>query len=420
MLTVRQCLYILNSYKIQINLHFTRDVKYNCSIKYSNIIMAKKKSRSANVARKREKRKRDRKTRHKQLAIEKQRKLPYGRMDEERLYTCLIQTPDLIEEPELESLHFDLDLMYTEMAKFLIDIKPEGDAAFSEYAAPDILDVKSDISFFNNDIENIESESQDTNEIFERFQTEVIGCLITPKFMRTLLSALSACENRLRRTGERDLAEVAFFAQFLFSEVPPDVFVEHPLIQAIGMQTLRLLVENPPSLDEEHPAVRPILSEVLANEDEDTESQREETLSNMFSDAIGREHSAANVEAQPVDPLDTLIIQTEDDPPVSESIPSPDSLPAKALYKNFEGLAIKEVMKKWQGPTLKKETATQLDYFDTEQELYITVTESRVQLHAYSEAELDMAMDEFEDHCQSTVMYLAKTYEEGGNTNGTE
>lgn len=417
MLTVRQCLYILNSHKIQIGLHFTRDVKYNCSIKYSNIIMAKKKSRSANVARKREKRKRDRKTRHKQLAIEKQRKLPYGRMDEERLYTCLIQTPDLIEEPELESLHFDLDLMYAEMAKFLIDIKPEGDSAFSEYAAPETLDVKSDISFFNNDME---SESQETNEIFERFQTEVIGSLITPKFMRTLLSALSACENRLRRTGERDLAEVAFFAQFLFSEVPPDVFVEHPLIQAIGMQTLRLLVENPPSLDEEHPAVRPILSEVLANDDEDSESQREETLSNMFSDAIGREHSAANVEVQPVDPLDTLIIQTEDDPPVSESIPSPDSLPAKALYKNFEGLAIKEVLKKWQGPTLEKETDTQLDYFDAEQELYITVTESRVQLHAYSEAELDMAMDEFEDHCQSTVMYLAKTYEEGGNTNGTE
>ncbi|RKU12121.1 hypothetical protein C6501_11455 [Candidatus Poribacteria bacterium] len=379
--------------------------------------MAKKKSRSANVARKREKRKRDRKTRHKQLAIEKQRRLPYGRMDEERLYTCLVKTPDLIEEPELESLHFDLDLMYIEMGKFLIDIKPELESAFPEYAASDTLDVKSDISFFNNDMEG---NPQDRHEIFERFQTEVIGRLITPKFMRTLLSALSACENRLRRTGERDLAEVAFFAQFLFSEVPPDVFVEHPLIQAIGMQTLRLLVENPPPLHEEHPIVKTIVSEVLANKDEDSESQHEETLSNMFSDAIGREHSAANVESQQVDPLDTLIIETEDDPLVSESIPSPDSLPAKALYKNFEGLAIKEVLKKWQGPSLAKETATQLDYFDEKQELYITVTESRVQLHAYSEAELDMAMDEFEDHCQSTVMYLAKTYEEGGNTDGTE
>lgn len=379
--------------------------------------MAKKKSRSANVARKREKRNRNRKTRHKQLALEKQRRLPYGRMDEERLYACLIKTPDLIEEPELESLHFDLDLMYTEVAKFLIDIKPEIDSASPEFDASDTLDAKSDISFFNNDME---SESQERNEIFERFQTEVIGRLITRKFMRTLLSALSACENRLRRTGERDLAEVAFFAQFLFSEVPPDVFVEHPLIQAIGMQTLRLLVENPPLLNEEHPVVRNVLSEVLATEDEDAESQHEETLSNMFSDAIGRERSAANVEAQPVDALDTLIIQTEDDPAVSESLPSPDSLPAKALYKNFDGLAIKEVLKTWEGHTLEKETATQLDFFNEDQELYITVTESRLQLHAHSEAELNVAMEELEAHCQSALMYLAKTYEEGGNTDGTE
>ena len=46
--------------------------------------MAKKKSRSANVARKREKRNRDRKFKNKQLAVEKQRKVPYRMMDEER------------------------------------------------------------------------------------------------------------------------------------------------------------------------------------------------------------------------------------------------------------------------------------------------------------------------------------------------
>lgn len=383
--------------------------------------MAKKKGRSANVARKREKRNRGRKSRHKQLAIEKQRKLPYGKMDEERLYTCLMKTPDLIEEPELESLHFDLDLMCNEIVKFLMEIKAEKDAASQVCAESDALDVRPDLPFLNNDMEG---DSQDSNEIFERFRTEVIARLITPKFMRTLFSALTACENRLRRAGERDRAEVAFVAHFLFAEVPPDALVEHPLIQAFGMQSLRLLVEHPPPLNEEHPVVKTILSEVLANEDSESqqvsESQHEETLSNMFSDAIGREHSLANVESQPVDTLDTLIAQTEPEPVVSESLPSPDSLPAKALYKNFEGLAIKEVLKTWQGHSLEKETATQLDFFYEDQELYITVTESRVQLHAHSEAELNVAMEKLEAHCQSALMYLAKTYEEGGNTDGTE
>jgi hypothetical protein len=334
-----------------------------------------------------------------------------------------MKTPDLIEEPELESLHFDLDLMCNEIVKFLMEIKAEKDAASQVCAESDALDVRPDLPFLNNDMEG---DSQDSNEIFERFRTEVIARLITPKFMRTLFSALTACENRLRRAGERDRAEVAFVAHFLFAEVPPDALVEHPLIQAFGMQSLRLLVEHPPPLNEEHPVVKTILSEVLANEDSESqqvsESQHEETLSNMFSDAIGREHSLANVESQPVDTLDTLIAQTEPEPVVSESLPSPDSLPAKALYKNFEGLAIKEVLKTWQGHSLEKETATQLDFFYEDQELYITVTvtESRVQLHAHSEAELNVAMEKLEAHCQSALMYLAKTYEEGGNTDGTE
>ena len=53
--------------------------------------------------------------------------------------------------------------------------------------------------------------------------------------------------NRLNRTGDRDLAEVAFVAQSLFEIVPPDIFVEHPLIQDIGIRTLHLLTEQPPA-----------------------------------------------------------------------------------------------------------------------------------------------------------------------------
>ena len=184
------------------------------------------------------------------------------------------------------------------------------------------------------------------------------------------------------------------------------------------MQTLCLLVEQPPSPDEEHPFVRSVLSEVLENDD--SESQQEETLPHIFSEVIANESTIGNVESQPIDISDTLPVPIAPEPAVSEPAPSPDSLPAKALYKNFDGLAIKEVLKKWEGPTLEKETATQLDFFNEDQELYITVTENRVQLHAHSEAKLTVAMEALESHCQSALMYLAKTHEEGGKTDGTE
>ena len=374
--------------------------------------MAKKKSRSANVARKREKRNRDRKSRNKQLAIEKQRRLPYGKMDEERLHTYLMKSRDLLEEPELERLHFDLDLMYDEVVMFLRDNKVSIKHESPVNAELDSLEVNEHTQLLKN------NKIQDSDEVCEEFRTEVLPRLITPKFTQTLFSALSACENRLMRIGNRDLAEVAFVTQSLFEVAPPEIFIEHPLIQGIVMQTMSLLVEQPPSPNDEHPVVRSVLSEVLENED--SESRQEETLPHIFSEAIANEATIANVESPTIDMPDTLPVPIAPEPAVSEPAPSPDSLPAKALYKNFDGLAIKEVLKKWQGPTLEKETATQLDYFNEDQELYITVTESRVQLHAHSEEKLTVAMEALESHCQSALMYLAKTYEEGGKTDGTE
>ena len=102
------------------------------------------------------------------------------------------------------------------------------------------------------------------------------------------------------------------------------------------------------------------------------------------------------------------------------SLPSPDTLPAKALYKNFDGLAIKDVLKEWQTETIEKETNTQLDLFNEEQALYITVTENRVQLHTHSAEELIVAMKSLEAHCESGLMYLAKTIDEGGRPDATE
>ena len=369
--------------------------------------MAKKKSRSANVARKREKRNRDRKFKNKQLAVEKQRKVPYRMMDEERLHACLMKSRELLDEPEFEKVHFDIDLMYTELVELLGDKQDTSILEIQVQLQSESLEESDDRQYLNSNDE--QSTSPNSDEICERFRTEVLLSLITPKFLRILFSALTACENRLNRTGDRDLAEVAFVAQSLFEIVPPDIFVEHPLIQDIGIRTLHLLTEQPPPFYEEYPVVRSILADVL---DTDNTEYQEEKLSSMLSDTIVEEPSLAEVEAPQVANIPPANL-TKPPPIISQPIPSPDSLPAKAIYKNFDGLAIREVLKEWQGDTLEKETKTQLEYFNHDQELYITVTENRVQLHTHSEEKLTEAMEELETHCQSALMYLAKTYDEG-------
>ena len=376
--------------------------------------MAKKKSRSANVARKREKRNRDRKFKNKQLAVEKKRKVPYSMMDEERLHACLMKSRELLDEPEFEKVHFDIDLMYTELVELLGDKQDTSILEIQVQLQSESLEESDDRQYLNSNDE--QSTSPNSDEICERFRTEVLLSLITPKFLRILFSALTACENRLNRTGDRDLAEVAFVAQSLFEIVPPDIFVEHPLIQDIGIRTLHLLTEQPPPFYEEHPVVRSILADVL---DTDNTEYQEEKLSSMLSDTIVEEPSLAEVEAPQVANIPPANL-TKPPPIISQPIPSPDSLPAKAIYKNFDGLAIREVLKEWQGDTLEKETKTQLEYFNHDQELYITVTENRVQLHTHSEEKLTEAMEELETHCQSALMYLAKTYDEGGKTDATE
>ena len=113
------------------------------------------------------------------------------------------------------------------------------------------------------------------------------------------------------------------------------------------------------------------------------------------------------------------------DPPTVEiEIPtvSPDELPARALYKNFNGLGIKEnfegrtdnasLQAGLSNYTLVNESEEQVEFVDVENERYITVTEERLQLHARSDAELTIAMAEVEAQCTSAVLYLAKTIEE--------
>ena len=428
--------------------------------------MAKKKGRrTTNVARKREKRNRDRKTRQKQIALEKQRKLLHEKSEEEYLHACISASRKLLDEPEFEGILFDPELMQKRVMEVLDHVETENEGTpideperllAPEGDSIDLTDVYVEEASINEAQPIAMSEAE---EACDHFRLEVLPHLVTPDFMERLTRALTACERRLKLTGNRDLAEVAFVTYSLFEAAPPEILAFHPMIQTIGIETLRRVVEEFDIVVDGREDVKEILSDVLAREDSETyPSQPVAAFSNAgLDEAIEKSEdieSAAmeltsfqvdaeevdleavlstptKVEINPREPVQLsepvpVIPQEAAPPEVAPPVPtlSPDELPARALYKNFEGLAIKESFKGVTDDgalqeglanyTLVSEDAEQVEFVDIENERYITVTEERLQLHARSEAELATAMAEIESQCTSAVMYLAKTVEERG------
>lgn len=427
--------------------------------------MAKKKGRrTTNVARKREKRNRDRKTRQKQLALEKQRRLPHEKSEEEHLHACISQSRELLDEPEFEGVHFDPILMHKRVMEVLEHDETEGPDApmdISEYLLeseeesidPTNVNV-TDEAAINADPSVIVPEAEEASD---HFRLEVLPHLVTPDFMEKLTQALTACETRLKRTGNRELAEVAFVTRSLFEAAPPEILVFHPMIQTIGIETLRALVEEIDTIIDGREDVKEILTDVLAQEDsEPSQSQPLSVFSNTGLDdavesepveSVSLDPEAIETEAVVIeDSLSTFIEEEKDLPalPVEPSEPapivlqetipseiappppplSPDELPARALYKNFSGLGIKNNFEQSTDDVsgqdelanyaLVNENEEQIEFADVENKRYITVTEEKLQLHARSEAELVIAMAEVEARCTSAVMYLAKTVQERG------
>ena len=429
--------------------------------------MAKKKGRrTINVARKREKRNRDRKSRQKQLALEKQRKLVNEKSEEEYLHACIAASRKLLDEPEFEGILFDPELMQKRVMEVLSHIEAENENILidpperllePEDGSTYLADVKVDEALVNDEQQTPMSEAEKASD---HFRLEVLPHLVTPDFMGQLTRALTACEKRLKLTGNRDLAEVAFVTSSLFEAAPPEILAFHPMIQTIGIETLRIVVEELDVVVDGGEGVKGILSDVLAQEDSETsQSQPMAAFSNAGLDETmersGGVESAVMKSAPPyvgdvektdsedalpmptrkeIDSMDTVqrsvperIVLQEDVPPVESPPPPtllPDGLPARALYKNFSGLAIKESFKVslddgvlregLANYALVNENEKQVEFADIENERYITVTEERLQLQARSETELAIAMAEVEAHCTSAVMYLAKMIEERG------
>lgn len=345
--------------------------------------MAKKKKRSANIARKREKRKQDQKSRRKSLAIQKHRRLHGEKSDEERLHEMIMQSHLLVDEPEFSAVTFDPDLMGQYLRELLESDRPSME---EEIDADDLDD-------FAPEIMEIEDET-----VGEQFRQEVLPRLITPEFIRKITHALSACENRLNRTGQRHKAEIALVARSLFELADPIALIFHPLVLKISAVTLEHLLNQPQFMLEGRDAVQDMLSDVL-----------DFTTTEVDIDLPDDEVYEANTTDSDI-PVELGELPAD---PANEETSVPDisaeELPARALYQNSGALETRQAVEMWDGYKLVKDTTEQVEFVHPNFKRYITLTADRLLLQCASMTDLETAMKETEKQCEPALTYLAKT-----------
>ena len=364
--------------------------------------MAKKKKRSANVARKREKRNRNQKSKHKQLALEKQRRLQFSKLEEGDIFDLLMNSRSLVLEPEFENVHFDFDMTIAQLSDYIQ--LPDINAELSDNEEDDRIPVNSDEE--DNYLEGAFIQSIDDVEAFiENFLSEAMPNLMTSKLIGSLKVALSSCEKRFKRTGDRSQAEIAFVARTFFEVAPKDQYTEHPIFEGILMNTIRLLSTQPLS-------TQPLATNIEVDEEPGIAS---DTINSNIQD-INETMLGKPVQSYYDSDKDTSIpdFQLYLDGNIS------DKYPVNALYRNCIGRDMMDLLGNWNTNQPETYNIINGDGSGQEIETYIHVTPDRLHLYAHSTEELTIAMDALETYCQSAVMFLAKTIDEGGDSDGTE
>ena len=344
--------------------------------------MAKKKNRRLNIARKRAKRQQNQKTKRKQLAVQKQRALQAAKSDEELLQDKIVNSKLLLGEPEFENIAFDHDLLQQKTLEAL-----ESDLFVSEGE------------------ESTPESEEDPERINEVFRFEILRHLITVEFINTVSYALKACETRLKRMGYREKAETALVARSLFEYADPETLAFHPLIFGICARALEEILANPQSTPE---TVTGVFSDVL----ETSQSTETEKQPEVLGDS-DREREVIDSVSEPVivsESSENQTTETEIVPPAPE-VP-PETLKAKALYKNADGIEIRSVIEVGNGYRVVQDTDSQVELTHTDGQRYITLTTDRLLLQCASKELLDIAMAEVEALCNDGLFYLARTVDD--------
>ncbi|MYE90463.1 hypothetical protein F4X33_15870 [Candidatus Poribacteria bacterium] len=348
--------------------------------------MAKKrKNRHLNIARKRAKRQQNQKFKRKQLAIQKQRALQTAKSDEELLQDKIVSSGLLLGEPEFENITLDQDLLREKTTEAFeagaFTSKTEG----GEEATPEGEEGPESIS--------------------DTFRFEVLRHLITVEFINSVSYALKACETRLKRMGSREKAEIAFVARSLFEYADPETLAFHPLIFNICAFTFKQMLADPQS---EPDAVTTVLSDVFEESQWAEVEDQPETPRDLDED-----EEAVDLASEPV-----LILKSEEDhatkPETTSPAPKvlPETLKAKALYQNGDGLDIRNTIEFGNGYRVVQTTDSQVEFAHTDGQRYITLTANRLLLQCPSIELLDVAMAEVETLCNDALFYLARTVDD--------
>lgn len=344
--------------------------------------MAKKKNRSANIARKRAKRKQEQKSRRKYLAIQKQRRLHGEKSDEERLHQMILQSRMLVDEPELRAITFDTNLMKERVSEV------------RELESPNVEDVVNSDRSGDDALDEIEDEDKIAGE---QFRQKVLPHFFTPEFLHDITYALTACETRLKRTGQQRRAEVALVARSVFELAEPQVLVFHPIVLGVTVRTLEHLLSQPGQLSENEQ--REFVQEVISD------------IHNLGTFEGGPELQDDEISAAHIDDTDAAVDPADrtKEEEVFVADTSSEELPARALYQNSDTLRTRQAIEAWDGYRLVNDTTEQVEFLQPDLKRYITVTSNRLLLQCTSMTDLEVAMAEVEKQCEQELIYLAKT-----------
>ena len=345
----------------------------------------KKKNRRLNIARKRAKRQQNQKSKRKQLAVQKQRALQTAKSDEELLQDKIINSKLLLDEPEFEDITFDTNLLRQKTIN----------ALESNLFAPEDEGGAGSIPVYE----------EDPEQISEIFRFEVLPHLITVEFINAMSYALRACETRLKRMGYREKAEVALVARSLFEFADRETLAFHPLIFSICARTLEEMLAEPEPIPDN---ISSVFSDVLnVNQSAETEAQQQPPRDSDEAEATD------DATSEPVlipEPEETPTVEPEIVPPAPAIVP--ETLRAKALYKNADGLEIRKTIEIGNGYRIAQDTDVQVEFAHTDGQRYITLTEDRLLLQCPSKELLDIAMAEIEALCDDALFYLARVVDD--------
>ena len=348
--------------------------------------MAKKrKNRHLNIARKRAKRQQNQKSKRKQLAIQKQRALQAAKSDEEQLQDKIVNSRLLLDEPEFENITFDQDLLRQKTTDAFEAGSFTAEAEGGEETTPEGEEGPESIS--------------------DAFRFEVLRHLITVEFINSVSYALKACETRLRRMGNRDKADIAFVARSLFEYADPETLAFHPLVFNICARTLRQMLADP---QPEPDAITGVLSDVFEESQSAETEDQPETPRNSTEDE--EDVDSASEPVLILEPEEDRTTEPETAAPAPEVLP--ETLKAKALYQNADGLEIRNTIEFGNGYRVVQTTDSQVEFAHTDGQRYITLTPNRLLLQCPSKELLDVAMGEVEALCNDALFYLARTVDD--------